>query len=402
MADVKRKEAEYHRMSQQVTEAKLAALQAQVEPHFLYNTLASVQALTEVDPARANEMTGHLIQYLRNALPKMRESVSTVGQEIELVRAYLSILQMRMGERLAFTIDVPEAMSALPFPPLMLPSLVENAIKHGLEPQREGGVVHITASVEGGRVRMVVSDTGRGFSETPGAGVGLANIRERLAALYGAGARLTLEANAPRGVVATIEVPVEGTRSQAAPGAGAATAEAAATPPPIPPSAAALQDAPAAVAAPPAEGFWPRTWEILIKLERGWRMTLYYVFLVMVGVAAVAAVGLFIAAAAGFVPVQFGDDVIAGPASVLFALAGAVIAFLAVSLALAIVTLVLYGLGFFLFALAIFVACVVLIALSPVLAPFILVGLGIWYMARRKKKAAAPQPAERIEPTLAE
>jgi hypothetical protein len=139
MAEAKRKEAEYHRMGQQVTEAKLAALQAQVEPHFLYNTLASVQALTEVDPAKASAMTGHLIQYLRNALPKMRESVSTVGQEVELVRAYLSILQMRMGERLAFDIDVPEALAAMPFPPLMLPSLVENAIKHGLEPQREGG-----------------------------------------------------------------------------------------------------------------------------------------------------------------------------------------------------------------------------------------------------------------------
>src|SRR5205085_2110224 len=110
VAESKRKEAEYHRMSQQVTEAKLAALQAQVEPHFLYNTLASVQALTEVDPARANLMTGHLIQYLRSALPKMRESVSTVGQEVDLVRAHLSILQMRMGERLTLTISVPAGL----------------------------------------------------------------------------------------------------------------------------------------------------------------------------------------------------------------------------------------------------------------------------------------------------
>ena len=224
LAELKRKEAEYARMTQQVTEAKLSALQAQVEPHFLYNTLASVQALTEVDPARANEMTGHLIQYLRNALPKMRESVSTVGQEVELVRAYLSILQMRMGERLTFTIDVSESLAVLPFPPLMLPSLVENAIKHGLEPQREGGTVHITASLDAGRLRVVVSDTGRGFSETPGAGVGLSNIRERLAALYGGGAKLTLEANEPRGVIATIEVPAAGTRSQAGGAAAAAAA----------------------------------------------------------------------------------------------------------------------------------------------------------------------------------
>src|SRR5207342_2310370 len=151
MAEMKRKEADYHRMSQQVTEAKLSALQAQVEPHFLYNTLASVQALTEVDPAQANAMTGHLIQYLRNALPKMRESVSTVGQEIELVRAYLNILQMRMGKRLSFEIAVPPELMDAPFPPLMLPSLVENAIKHGLEPQRDGGMVTITASVRGKR-----------------------------------------------------------------------------------------------------------------------------------------------------------------------------------------------------------------------------------------------------------
>ncbi|MBC8023310.1 MAG: histidine kinase [Burkholderiales bacterium] len=199
VAEVKRKEADYHRMSQQVTEAKLSALQAQVEPHFLYNTLASVQALTEVDPQQANAMTGHLIQYLRNALPKMRESVSTVGQEIELVRAYLNILQMRMGKRLAFEIAVPADLMEAPFPPLMLPSLVENAIKHGLEPQREGGMVTISAHTEGGRLRLTVADTGRGFSETLGTGVGLTNIRERLAALYGDAAKLTLEANSPRG-----------------------------------------------------------------------------------------------------------------------------------------------------------------------------------------------------------
>jgi len=207
MAEMKRKEADYHRMSQQVTEAKLAALQAQVEPHFLYNTLASVQALTEVDPAQANAMTGHLIQYLRNALPKMRESVSTVGQEVELVRAYLNILQMRMGKRLSFDIAVPPELMELPFPPLMLPSLVENAIKHGLEPQREGGMVTITGQVEGGTLRMIVADTGRGFGDTLGAGVGLTNIRERLKALYGSSARLVMEENAPRGVVASIEVP---------------------------------------------------------------------------------------------------------------------------------------------------------------------------------------------------
>jgi hypothetical protein len=415
VAELKRKEADYARMTQQVTEAKLAALQAQVEPHFLYNTLASVQALTEVDPARANEMTGHLIQYLRNALPKMRESVSTVGQEIELVRAYLSILKMRMGERLAFTIDVPEALAALPFPPLMLPSLVENAIKHGLEPQREGGEVRITAALDAGRLKMVVSDTGRGFSETPGAGVGLANIRERLAALYGEAARFTLEANAPRGVVATIEVPAEGTRAkagaaagEAAPGSaraepGGAFDPAQASPPPIP-GAARVAAASAEPGDAPAAGFWPQTWEILVKLERGWRFALYYLFIVLVGVAAVAAVGLFIATAAGFVPLIFDDAPVTGPAGALAALAAAVIGFLAVTAALAIAILVLYGIGFFLFALVIFVVCVVLVGLSPILAPVALLGFGVWWLAVRRKPTPPPPPPpqQRVEPTLAE
>ncbi len=407
VADAKRKEAEYHRMSQQVTEAKLSALQAQVEPHFLYNTLASVQALTEVDPAKANEMTGHLIQYLRNALPKMRESVSTVGQEVELVRAYLSILQMRMGERLKFTISVPESLSALPFPPLMLPSLVENAIKHGLEPQREGGTIDVSASLEDGRLKLVVSDTGRGFSDTPGAGVGLSNIRERLAALYGERAHLTMEASEPHGVVATIDVPMEGTRAGAAPSAassspaqGVAAADeaqgapafTAPQPPMAPPPALALE--------PVQSTFWQQAWEVLIKVERGWRFALYYLFIVMVGVAAVAAVGFFIAAAVGVVPVVFDSEPVAGPLGVLFALAAAVIGFVVVTMALAIVALVLYGLGFLLFGLLVFVLVTLLIGLSPVIAPFVLLGLFIWWMAR-KRKAVRPPVTERVEPTLA-
>jgi hypothetical protein len=227
VADDKRREAEFHRMSQQVTEAKLQALQAQVEPHFLYNTLASVQALTEVDPQRANTLTGHLIMYLRNALPKMRESISTVGQEVELVRSYLNILKMRMGDRLNFEIEVPKELENAPFPPLMLPTLVENAIKHGLEPLREGGTIVVKAlgvapsgtgsDSRDGVIRMSVADTGKGFADSvSGSGVGLANIRERLAAIYGDKAKLTLEENQPRGVVSAIEVPRDGTAHSAA------------------------------------------------------------------------------------------------------------------------------------------------------------------------------------------
>ena len=405
VAEAKRKEAEYHRMSQQVTEAKLSALQAQVEPHFLYNTLASVQALTEVDPARANEMTGHLIQYLRNALPKMRESVSTVGQEIELVRAYLNILEMRMGKRLTFDIDVPAELLERPFPPLMLPSLVENAIKHGLEPQREGGHVRITGALEGDQLRLVVADTGRGFSDTPGAGVGLANIRERLAGLYGDKAHLTLEANEPHGVVATIEVPAEGTRSSAAAAAGASTAFTPSAdianplPPPPPP----------AMPPPPRYGFWPKTWQALVVFERIWRKALYYLYVGLVVILGVAVVGLLVAVLVGAAPVQIEDQVLTGPTGFLVALAGAIIGFVVGSAVLAIVMLVFYAVGFFLLGVLVFVLMVVLIALSPIIAPFVLLGLLIWWMARRNREAAhpypppppAPPPPARVEPTMA-
>jgi len=389
VAEAKRKEADFARMEQQVTEAKLSALQAQVEPHFLYNTLASVQALTEVDPAKANEMTGHLIQYLRNALPKMRESVSTVGQEVELVRAYLSILQMRMGQRLSFEIDVPEALKAMPFPPLMLPSLVENSIKHGLEPQREGGMVKITASAEDGRLRMIVTDTGRGFGETVGAGVGLANIRERLAALYGDNAKFTLEANEPRGVVATIEVPAEGTRAAAAAAATAATLE---TPAPRP--------APEPVKVV-RSGFWPQTWDTLMVIERLWRKTLYWLYLGLLVVAGAIAVGAFVGVVVGAIPVVMGSDTVSRPLAILIALAGALIGFIAVAAALAIVMLVFYALGWVMLAVVLIVALSLAIGLSPLFAPFVLVGFLIWWFGKRKKKQQEPaaQPA-RVEPTM--
>ncbi len=369
VAESKRKEAEYHRMSQQVTEAKLSALQAQVEPHFLYNTLASVQALTEVDPAQANAMTGHLIQYLRNALPKMRESVSTVGQEIELVRAYLNILQMRMGKRLAFEIDVPPELMDMPFPPLMLPSLVENAIKHGLEPQREGGTVTIRASANG-KLRLSVIDTGRGFAETVGSGVGLTNIRERLAALYGDAGKLTLEAREPHGVEAAIEVPREGTRPNLSSGPIPMGAE------PVPAMPAAPQTATA------------KTLAVMGTAERAWRKGLSFAFVVLVVLAAVFAGLGIVGVATGILPVQIGDDTMGGATGALIGTAGIAAAFAVVVLALAIVLAVVYGLGFLFVGLAIFIPLVMLVSLFPVLAPFILIGLGIWWLVRRNKRKA--------------
>jgi len=200
----------------QLTEARLQSLQAQVEPHYLYNTLANVQALTETNPSASNQMLGHLIQYLRAALPGMRTSSSTIGQELERVRAYLNILKMRMGDRLAFDIHVNDELLTLPLPPMMLPTLVENAVKHGLEPKGDGGRIDVSISREQRNnqdcLRVQVSDTGAGLSEQQelsGSGIGLSNLRERLRALYGDDARFTLESKHPTGAVATLDIPLQ-------------------------------------------------------------------------------------------------------------------------------------------------------------------------------------------------
>jgi LytS/YehU family sensor histidine kinase len=184
-------------------------MQAQVEPHFLFNTLASVDYLIETDPARASRMQKNLIQYLRAALPQMREGSTTLGKEVALCRSYLEILKVRMEDRLQFVITVPQGLSSAQFPPMMLQSLVENCIKHGLEPKAEGGSLTISADFANGNLRVTVADTGLGFAAgtSSGSGVGLANVRERLAALYGGRAQLIIAANTPTGTIATIEVP---------------------------------------------------------------------------------------------------------------------------------------------------------------------------------------------------
>jgi hypothetical protein len=196
-------------LKRQLVEAQLKMMQAQVEPHFLFNTLASVDHLIETDPARAAKMQKNLIQYLRAALPQMREGSTTLGKEIALCRAYLEILKVRMDDRLQVALTVPQGLQSARFPPMMLQTLVENAIKHGLEPKAEGGALTLSADIANGNLRVTVADTGLGFGagSRPGTGVGLANVRERLAGLYGGRARLTVEANSPSGTIATIEVP---------------------------------------------------------------------------------------------------------------------------------------------------------------------------------------------------
>lgn len=193
----------------ELTVAKLSLLHAQVEPHFLYNTLASAQYLTRTDPARADEMLGHLIQYLRHSLPRTDDALSTLGVELERSRAYLEILKLRMGPRLALQIDVPEDLRTTPLPPMMLQTLVENAIKHGLEPKPGGGTVWILARSNDRIVSVTVADDGDGFNaESTGTGIGLKNVRERLRLVYGNAATLAIVANFPNGVAATITVPV--------------------------------------------------------------------------------------------------------------------------------------------------------------------------------------------------
>ncbi len=191
-------------------ETNLRLLQAQIEPHFLFNTLSNVLSLIDTDPGKGKAMLSDLIRYLRTSLSRTLHATTTLGQEMEMIRAYLSIQQVRMGERLGFAIDLPEALAECPLPPMLLQPLVENAIKHGLEPRVEGGKVSVEVSERDHMVRIAISDTGEGFSTRGETGIGLANVRERIRLIYGDRGRLLLEENSPHGVRAIVEVPESG------------------------------------------------------------------------------------------------------------------------------------------------------------------------------------------------
>ncbi len=205
--------AERESMQRQLSEAKMQMMQAQVEPHFLFNTLASVEYLIETDPPRASAMQRSLIQYLRAVLPQMRDNavVTNLGREADMVKAYLNLLKMRMEERLTVDFQVPDGLRTAAFPPMMLQSMVENAIKHGLECKPEGGTLQVRAEVAHNRLRVVVTDDGVGFGVMPsdGTGLGLPTIRERLKLLHGDAGQLHIAANSPSGVIATVEVPYQ-------------------------------------------------------------------------------------------------------------------------------------------------------------------------------------------------
>ena len=205
--------AEAESLKRQVVEARMAAMQAQVEPHFLFNTLASIDHLIETDPPRASLMQRNLIALLRASMPSLREAnaqgTRDLGQELAVIRPYLEILKVRMEDRLQTEINVPEGLHSAAFPPMMLQSLVENAIKHGLEPKAEGGLLSVRAEVLHGKLAVTVADTGLGFGKAPtaGTGTGLSNIRERLQLLYGHRAQVKITENQPSGTVVTLTVP---------------------------------------------------------------------------------------------------------------------------------------------------------------------------------------------------
>lgn len=196
--------------------AKLSLLHAQVEPHFLYNTLGSAKYLIAGDPVKAEAMLDNLILYLRHSLPRDADAPSSLGEEITRTRAYLDILKIRMDERLQVSIELPEELAGVPFPTMMLQTLAENAINHGLEPKTGGGRIWITArkDLDGEGITVTVADDGIGFGgATSGTGIGLKNIRERLKLAYGNEANFAIVANFPEGVAASIHVPMQGPKA---------------------------------------------------------------------------------------------------------------------------------------------------------------------------------------------
>lgn len=188
-------------------QANLRALQAQIEPHFLFNTLANVTSLIHTKPDDAKHMLEEFIAYLRASLATTRETETTLAKEFVLMESFLSILKVRMGERLQVSTTLPDALQNFSLPPMLIQPLIENAIKHGLEPKIEGGVITLTAIEHDGMVNIIVADTGLGFQDSKSNGIGLKNVRERLDKLFNGQATLSIEDNVPCGTKITISIP---------------------------------------------------------------------------------------------------------------------------------------------------------------------------------------------------
>lgn len=206
--EVERRQAAEARQGEAM--ARLALLQAQIEPHFLFNTLANVQSMIEREPRTAAEMLEHLNRYLRASLSRTRTTNSTCEEEIVLIDALLTIAAIRLGPRLRYRIDLPPELRRSRLPPLLLQPLVENALRHGIEPAVRGGEIEVSIQAQGSILLLRVRDTGVGFSEAAPGGVGLSNVRARLAALYGEQGQLSLHREAPGspGTIAQIRLPL--------------------------------------------------------------------------------------------------------------------------------------------------------------------------------------------------
>jgi Histidine kinase/Histidine kinase-, DNA gyrase B-, and HSP90-like ATPase len=208
--EFQRERARGEAAEKQIRVAQLQLLEAQIEPHFLYNTLANVISLIDAEPATAKHMIERLIDYLRRAALVAGGADATLGRQVELLRAYLDLIVLRMGSRLSYRIDVPPELAALPLPPMLLQPVVENAIKHGIEPKIAGGEVSVTARRQGDRLLVEVTDDGLGVRATRAAGstgLGLANLRERLSTMHGVHATLAIEDRQP-GTRVTIDLPM--------------------------------------------------------------------------------------------------------------------------------------------------------------------------------------------------
>jgi hypothetical protein len=185
-------------------------MRKQIEPHFLFNTLATVRRLHQTEPETGATMLANFIDYLARLLPMLEHSEVPLGDEADLVTAYLSVIQIRMPERLTVRIDVPAALRRARVPPLALATLVENAVKHGIAPLPHGGAIEVVALAKDGMLELSVSDNGAGFNSSTGGGVGIGlyNVRARLATLHGALGTLQVEANRVAGVRASIMLPL--------------------------------------------------------------------------------------------------------------------------------------------------------------------------------------------------
>jgi signal transduction histidine kinase len=213
-------ELERSELARQALDARMKLLYAQVQPHFLFNTLANVQALVETGSPQAPRVLASLVAYLRAAVPRLDESESSIAHEVDLVRAYLELMQLRMPDRLQYTLHADPAVLQARCPPTCVLTLVENAVRHGIDPAEDGGRIDVRieqlppagaqAAQDEGMVRVRVTDTGLGLrAESGGLGTGLASLRERLQFTFGAQARLVLTGNPPRGTCAEVEFPLQ-------------------------------------------------------------------------------------------------------------------------------------------------------------------------------------------------